>query len=247
MLASGAHPRSRGENSGCWSFCHVDYGSSPLTRGKHSRAYSPPLIAGLIPAHAGKTGDAVTRQTSRRAHPRSRGENKSIHIVRCQDNGSSPLTRGKHLPTHHLTYLARLIPAHAGKTVAHVGKTFDGRAHPRSRGENCDPSDRGYRRRGSSPLTRGKPLVQTSLLATVWAHPRSRGENPAHPYPRCRGPGLIPAHAGKTFPSMRTATLRTAHPRSRGENSTEGVSILASTGSSPLTRGKRTARRYQTR
>ena len=72
--ASGAHPRSRGENlagereAAAW-------GSSPLTRGKRPR---PPLRrrqAGLIPAHAGKTVCAGIRQPRTRAHPRSRGEN----------------------------------------------------------------------------------------------------------------------------------------------------------------------------
>ena len=70
---------------------------------------------------------------------------------------------------------------------------------------------------GSSPLTRGKlgPEVAKS---------------------RCRG--LIPAHAGKTALVSRADDSFGAHPRSRGENSTEGVSISAVTGSSPLTRGK---------
>ena len=68
---------------------------------------------------------------------------------------------------------------------------------------------------GSSPLTRGKlgPEVAKS---------------------RCRG--LIPAHAGKTALVSRADDSFGAHPRSRGENSTEGVSISAVTGSSPLTR-----------
>ena len=96
-------------------------------------------------------------------------------VWRCR--GSSPLTRGKHLPTHHLTYLARLIPAHAGKTPRTLSKALKPPAHPRSRGENTldDLAVRGVR--GSSPLTRGK-LADT-------------GDGKS-----CQR--LIPAHAGKT-------------------------------------------------
>ena len=50
-------------------------GSSPLTRGKHSRARLSSLVAGLIPAHAGKTMRLSQQGLITRAHPRSRGEN----------------------------------------------------------------------------------------------------------------------------------------------------------------------------
>ena len=56
-IGSGAHPRSRGENlpedhPEKWAA-----GSSPLTRGKQRRRSRRPQRAGLIPAHAGKTGE----------------------------------------------------------------------------------------------------------------------------------------------------------------------------------------------
>ena len=72
---------------------------------------------------------------------------------------------------------ARLIPAHAGKTLAGYGGLDQQRAHPRSRGENSVAEQHLDERLGSSPLTRGK-------LGVVGV----------------RGPvvGLIPAHAGKT-------------------------------------------------
>ena len=71
---------------------------------------------------------------------------------------------------------------------------------------------------GSSPLTRGK-----------------HGTPPA-----CRGRGrLIPAHAGKTVQPATTAQIDAAHPRSRGENGETRLPSPCSSGSSPLTRGKR--------
>ena len=53
----------------------------------------------LIPAHAGKTRPTASTPTRRPAHPRSRGENRGLRFRRPSDDGSSPLTRGKHFLT----------------------------------------------------------------------------------------------------------------------------------------------------
>ena len=50
-----AHPRSRGENVRPPSSERSTLGSSPLTRGKHTRKRQYLACSGLIPAHAGKT------------------------------------------------------------------------------------------------------------------------------------------------------------------------------------------------
>ena len=50
-----AHPRSRGENFGPISGRGLVPGASPLTRGKLLQAEGHALVAGRIPAHAGKT------------------------------------------------------------------------------------------------------------------------------------------------------------------------------------------------
>ena len=76
-------------------------------------------------------------------------------------------------------------------------------------------------RAGSSPLTRGKH----SLAA-----------------PNAPPGGLIPAHAGKTRHTLCPSSSGTAHPRSRGENDRRRASTFFSSGSSPLTRGKRATR-----
>ena len=171
------------------------------------------------------------------AHPRSRGENRSDQVGPVRSNGSSPLTRGKLASSPRCRSPTRLIPAHAGKTSYPHLVTLSSRAHPRSRGENLRRRRPCRPRRGSSPLTRGKPLAK--YLATFSA-------------------GLIPAHAGKTvgLPRVResvpahprsrgenrkapeVARRKRAHPRSRGENSARQPPSQSSTGSSPLTRGK---------
>ena len=94
-----AHPRSRGENAGLWLYGTDPGGSSPLTRGKRLHDRSRGNANRLIPAHAGKTYLISLRSDVGRAHPRSRGENPWPHYTTCLEQGSSPLTRGKHFPT----------------------------------------------------------------------------------------------------------------------------------------------------
>ena len=71
----------------------------------------------------------------------------------------------------------RLIPAHAGKTLAYFVRLSDIPAHPRSRGENRDLPRLIAPALGSSPLTRGKLWERRLDFLNV---------------------RLIPAHAGKT-------------------------------------------------
>ena len=153
-----------------------------------------------------------------RAHPRSRGENEAHCLVPSGVYGSSPLTRGKHRRDERSDDVSGLIPAHAGKTPASVATSTDRRAHPRSRGENVSWTRPASPTRGSSPLTRGKPV---------------------HEVPEDFASGLIPAHAGKTADRAGNETVDRAHPRSRGENLPVPSVEVAVSGSSPLTRGKR--------
>ena len=71
----GAHPRSRGENAISRPSIISACGSSPLTRGKRPARIEAFSRRRLIPAHAGKTSFHLRLLRSKRAHPRSRGEN----------------------------------------------------------------------------------------------------------------------------------------------------------------------------
>ena len=172
-----AHPRSRGENCSRANSASAFAGSSPLTRGKHSRRRGQLLDCGLIPAHAGKTSGRSTSGELIWAHTRSRGENCAAPQTRSPNSGSSPLTRGKQDGRPVCVAPHGLIPAHAGKTSRCVTSNMLAAAHPRSRGENLVHFAGDVRECGSSPLTRGKRI---SLSQT-----------------RCKK-RLIPAHAGKT-------------------------------------------------
>ena len=200
-------------------------GSSPLTRGKLTSASTASSQARLIPAHAGKTLTGLSVVSSRRAHPRSRGENLAPSRPYGRPEGSSPLTRGKPLASLSGCEIERLIPAHAGKTIPCDAHLFNTPAHPRSRGENPVLPPTPATSRGSSPLTRGKPAAEETLN---------------------EGGGLIPAHAGKTAQRRLSRANSRAHPRSRGENRTRRQKPTTESGSSPLTRGKH-PRRLATR
>ena len=236
----------------------ITKGSSPLTRGKPGRRTLPWRSWGLIPAHAGKTSPARCGRASRTAHPRSRGENISGTLWPGLQNGSSPLTRGKRDRLTDRTTDEGLIPAHAGKTYHKVRASRDGRAHPRSRGENVASSSASSFMVGSSPLTRGKPRSAHKAAGRDGLIPAHAGKTDAYirvgnaltgssPLTRgkprllpqvCLGRGLIPAHAGKTHLPGRAAYQAGAHPRSRGENVLPVHAEGPPAGSSPLTRGK---------
>ena len=214
---SPAHPRSRGENSIAVQNAVRQLGSSPLTRGKPCQHRAPVPHAGLIPAHARKTYGRTASAPSSTAHPRSRGENSCESLIVSWVGGSSPLTRGKHSRPPRSQSTARLIPAHAGKTLRQTMEAQLNAAHPRSRGENVSVPRQSGKTAGSSPLTRGK-RIESSRFDTSF--------------------GLIPAHAGKTVTRCMCDSMLAVHPRSRGENRQRPRQSRPRSGSSPLTRGK---------
>ena len=215
--ACRAHPRSRGENGQESSDEGAPSGSSPITRGKRGLSVSFGLLWRLIPAHARKTYGRTASAPSSTAHPRSRGENSCESLIVSWVGGSSPLTRGKHSRPPRSQSTARLIPAHAGKTLRQTMEAQLNAAHPRSRGENVSVPRQSGKTAGSSPLTRGKPSAASPEPPTVW---------------------LIPAHAGKTRSKRDQSCAAEAHPRSRGENEGTFSDMASHQGSSPLTRGK---------
>ena len=253
-----AHPRSRGENTYAGEDRNLALGASPLTRGKRCSSGARRVIAGRIPAHAGKTQDRRDPRRHRRAHPRSRGENYRKPALIWLSRGASPLTRGKRWWRPPPSMRCGRIPAHAGKTATHEWVSGRWWAHPRSRGENFGPSPKALRLPGASPLTRGKPhkpggrtkyegripahagktLLSGTVEVSAWgASPLTRGKLNRRGRLQARA-GRIPAHAGKTDRPHAGHLLAGAHPRSRGENGAPPARTGPTRGASPLTRGK---------
>ena len=166
-------------------------------RGKQRPRKARLKFLGLIPAHAGKTGESSRGIGVASAHPRACGENTRQAIERTRIPGSSPRMRGKPSPCGMRGAARGLIPAHAGKTAQAGNQVHNRGAHPRACGENVVPRALAGVTAGSSPRMRGK-LVRTPGLRV--------------------GEGLIPAHAGKTRTDGRRWLHLRAHPRACGEN-----------------------------
>ena len=106
----------------------------------------------------------------RGAHPRAGGENHYEYAEPSNIKGSSPRVRGKLEGSCACFAGLRLIPARAGKTVAHelvcvahelvcVARG----AHPRAGGENLEDARTDHLHDGSSPRGRGKPWIALIL------------------------------------------------------------------------------------
>ena len=173
-------------------------GSSPLSRGIHVLVERLRAVIGIIPALAGNTGPESADATEHRDHPRSRGE----YILSERDYSRE----------------YGIIPALAGNTCPHHPREDQRADHPRSRGEYSMPGTSISGGSGSSPLSRGIPIL--------WWRSRIRTR-------------IIPALAGNTTPAKASWSASSDHPRSRGEYMGGAVWIRYLVGSSPLSRGIR--------
>ena len=195
-------------------------GSSPHTRG--ARGLRGPLdgSAGIIPAYAGSTSPTRPPSPTPTDHPRIRGEHIRRLSADVHTGGSSPHTRGARLMAWDARAKAGIIPAYAGSTRGHHKIQFDGKDHPRIRGEHLQDRPLWGRIPGSSPHTRGA---------------RVRGERERHIV------RIIPAYAGSTWAYGRLWVSPADHPRIRGEHRGRELMPWQAYGSSPHTRGARRA------
>ena len=152
-------------------------GSSPRGRGKHPRVASSQLMAGLIPAWAGKTRSSSPQRPHPGAHPRVGGENRLGGPWLVRPGGSSPRGRGKQNTPEKSAHKVGLIPAWAGKTGLRSTGPGRGPAHPRVGGENyySPPETRSDSR--LIPAWAGKTPSLMVVIVRLTAHPRVGGEN----------------------------------------------------------------------
>ena len=149
-------------------------------------------------------------------HPRIRGEHRDSRRPERRVRGSSPHTRGA-LRQHHVDPVrSGIIPAYAGSTTLRTSCTTGIWDHPRIRGEHDLQPVRDLFKPGSSPHTRGAPVVAGFGLVPG---------------------GIIPAYAGSTMGCPCRSIRRRDHPRIRGEHDGSSHRLTLRTGSSPHTRG----------
>ena len=110
------HPRIRGEHCVCSVLSSYVLGSSPHTRGALEVLLMPSAMVGIIPAYAGSTDKLDVIETTRRDHPRIRGEHFLYGLTCWFVVGSSPHTRGARAASHDEARGPGIIPAYAGST-----------------------------------------------------------------------------------------------------------------------------------
>ena len=212
------HPRTRGVYKKVHEWASTPRGSSPHTRGLQAAGTDSSGGDGIIPAHAGFTPPRRTHRPCPGDHPRTRGVYAIWHCRSHPHRGSSPHTRGLRTSSAGGGWAARIIPAHAGFTEAHLDAKLRGSgSSPHTRGLLVHDLCRhvGW---GIIPAHAGFTTVVTISPCCGTDHPRTRGvycveraikrgEEGSSPHTRgllwggrasCAGERIIPAHAGFT-------------------------------------------------
>ena len=175
-------------------------------------------------------------------HPRIRGEHRLCRIAGGGEGGSSPHTRGARPDPARRRPDRRIIPAYAGSTdlCADLHASALG-SSPHTRG--ALPVGRpGHEHDGIIPAYAGStPRLAGRGPVDRGSSPHTRGAPPPPRMARFRR-GIIPAYAGSTGPGVKFSRGRRDHPRIRGEHSGVFFCPISDRGSSPHTRGARSAR-----
>ena len=110
------HPRPCGEKTFRISAAYSSIGSPPPMRGKADFGGSTFDMCRITPAHAGKRSPADFFAVQLQDHPRPCGEKQRIRTLCTGGLGSPPPMRGKGRPAAQTDGIARITPAHAGKS-----------------------------------------------------------------------------------------------------------------------------------
>ena len=225
-MATSDHPRLCGANRWMPSGGCTAVGSSPLVRGKPGQRNRAGDECRIIPACAGQTSTETSGSYFLSDHPRLCGANMPEPGTELCLGGSSPLVRGKPVGRGHDDLLVRIIPACAGQTARSRLNTDASADHPRLCGANSRVHRTAGVTGGSSPLVRGKLVVEGQRVVDG---------------------RIIPACAGQTKRRPDRHHLAADHPRLCGANRIDGISVPTPNGSSPLVRGKPTEASSSTR
>ena len=133
-MAGVVDPRSRGADRGAGGSGAGGQGRSPLTRGRLMRRSLKVERWWSIPAHAGQTGGGTDARHPAQVDPRSRGADEQDALGSRDQQGRSPLTRGRQMSFVQIVLALGSIPAHAGQTAVALHRRGRQEVDPRSRG-----------------------------------------------------------------------------------------------------------------
>ncbi len=152
------HPRACGELGQQPSRDRRSTGSSPRMRGTRRTVRRQVGFDRIIPAHAGNSARSAVSRDRAPDHPRACGELLYNRLLRSNSDGSSPRMRGTRIAHEIFRRDPRIIPAHAGNSLAKTSNPNPLTDHPRACGE-LDRKHVGRRlEAGSSPRMRGTHL-----------------------------------------------------------------------------------------
>ena len=216
-ITKSVYPRVGGGNSMRQAPKPKIRGLSPRGRGKHDAHICPSFLPRSIPAWAGETLSAASRETRLAVYPRVGGGNYRGKMAVYRLGGLSPRGRGKPECKHKPMIAGGSIPAWAGETAGRAYRPAHAAVYPRVGGGNADLGLPRAKARGLSPRGRGKPARFLNGLCIR----RS-----------------IPAWAGETDCCRRCIDRRRVYPRVGGGNDRQAASTSARRGLSPRGRGK---------
>ena len=171
------HPRVCGEKALSTFSSLKNSGSPPRMRGKADAAAGGPRVGRITPACAGKSKPHPWWRRPEWDHPRMCGEKSSVFRTAALSTGSPPHMRGKGFKVSFGGNIARITPAHAGKSLRLPGRQGDHRDHPRTCGEK-PRRKRNYRAGvGSPPHMRGKVYLSDIFFTSVRITPAHAGKS----------------------------------------------------------------------
>ena len=189
----------------------------PLARGRRQPFLGLEVARRTSPARAGTTSRSKRCPSCTWDQPRSRGDDRSLHILCAARSGPAPLARERHAAGFADVAGDGTSPARAGTTEWHAGSARAWWDQPRSRGDDTDFGLQAYLHVGPAPLARGRQLTTR------------RGD---------RDRRTSPARAGTTILDRSTKEGTRDQPRSRGDDTGGSAVMVNFLGPAPLARGR---------
>ena len=136
-----------------------------------------------------------------RFNPARSGKSERILTRAATNGGSTPLTRGTHQICGAYPYASRFNPAHAGNSLPPLQQRRPRTVQPRSRGELTISGQFVFDKNGSTPLTRGTPIVKVVCRLASRFNPACAG-NSESDEPKTDSPAVQPRLRGELVVSV---------------------------------------------